>query len=139
MIGLPYVLIWKVICMNKKRILYAILSVLLVPVIFLGLSIFWDFLSERAVEPEVINVCPPCICWDGKLYQAGIELDEEDVIQDSLGIITEIVHQTEIPEKNGQSNTIEIPVGTEIHPTHMGNDLAAYVDGKWIYLRYVPE
>ncbi len=125
--------------MNKKRILYIILSILLVPVIFLGLSIFWDFLNEIAVDPDVLSVGPPCIYWDGKLYQAGIELDEEDVIQDSLGKITEVVPQTGCPEKNGQSNTNEIPVGTEIYPTHIGYDLAAYVDGKWLYLRYVPE
>ncbi len=126
--------------MNRKRTLYAILSVLLVPVIFLGLNIVMDFLSEIAVNPDLSpEECPPCVYWDEKLYQAGIELDEEDVILDSLGKVTEVVHQTEFPEKNGQSNTIAIPVGTEIHPTHIGNDLAAYVDGKWLYLRYVPE
>ncbi len=125
--------------MNKKRILYVILSVLLVPVIFLGLSVFLDFLSERAINPGAKNLCPPYVCWDGKLYQAGIELDEEEVIQDPLGKVTEVVPQTGCPEKNGQSNTNEIPVGTEIYPTHIGYDLAAYVDGKWLYLRYVPE
>ena len=65
--------------MNKKRILYAILSVILVPAIFFGLSIFRDFLSERAVEPEVAkNDGPPSVRLDGKLYQAGIEFDELD-------------------------------------------------------------
>lgn len=125
--------------MNKKRILYAILSVLLVSVIFLGLSIFRDFLSETAAEPEVAkNDGPPSVRWDGKLYQAGrIELDEERVLPDILGKVTELLDLSRVPMKNGQSNAL--PVGTEIHPTRMGSVLAAYVDGKWIYLRYVPE
>ena len=123
--------------MNKQRILHAILSVLLILVFFLGLSIFGDFLSERAVNSEAKNACPLYVCWDGKLYQAGIELDEERVMQDILGKVTEVVNLSKVPKKNGQSNSL--PVGTEIHPTHIGNDLAAYVDGKWLYLRYVPE
>lgn len=108
---------------------------------FFWLSIFRDFLSERAVEPEVAkNDGPPSVRLDGKLYQAGIgfdELDEECVLPDVLGKVTEVVDLSKVPKKNGQSNAL--PVGTEIHPTHIGNDLAAYVDGKWIYLRYVPE
>lgn len=123
----------------KKRILSVVLFILLIPVTFMGLSIFWDFLNEIAVDPDVLSVCPPYVYWDGKLYQAGTELDEEDVMQDSLGKVTTIVPQTGCPKKNGQSNSNEIPIGTEIHPTHIGNDLAAYVDGKWLYLRYVPE
>ena len=125
------------ISLNKKRILHVILSVLLVPVIFLGLGIFWDFLCEIAVDPNISSIAPPCVFWDGKLYQAGIELDEAYVIQDSFGKVTEIGDSTKAPEKNGQSNSLEIPVGSEIYPTIYGNDLAVYVDGKWIYLRYV--
>lgn len=125
--------------MNKKRIVYGICSVVLVLVTFSALGIFWDSFSEKADDAELLFDGPPSVCWDGKLYQEGAEL-EEDAIRDFLGKITEVVDLTESPKKHGQSNTLEIPVGSEIYATIYGNDLAVCdVDGNWRYLRYVRE
>ena len=136
--------------MNRKRILYVILSVLLVWLIVLGLR--WDGEDDQLSEDPSgedtdppASDCAPAVCWDGALYLRGEDLDEayvkEYVKQDDLlGEITEIVDISGMPEENGQSNTPTIPVGSEIYPvTIYEKDLAVCKDGEWCLLRYCRE
>lgn len=131
--------------MNKKRILYAILSVLLVLIFFLVLSMNWgskDYqLSEEIPSSEEIpnDACPPCMYWDGKYYCKDNKIDAEEVSPNKLGEITEVVSLSEMPKKHGQSNVPVIPVGAEIYPMLDGKDLAMYVDGVWWRLLYQEE
>lgn len=113
--------------MNKKRILYVILSVLLLSVIFFMLNAFIHQLRKGAYPNEYL----PCMYWDGIYYEVYEEIDAEEVKPDKLGEITENLDLTELPEKNGQSNSPIIPVGAEIYSMLDGEDLAMYADGIW--------
>ncbi|MEY8336262.1 hypothetical protein AALB53_24885 [Lachnospiraceae bacterium 47-T17] len=124
--------------MNKKRILYVILSILLIWVIFLGLS--WDGKDYQLSEDTDMlpaSDCAPSVCWDGVIYLLGETVDEEYVKQEVLGKITEVVDLSGMPTENGQSNTPIIPVGSEICPmTIYEKDLAVHTNGEWRRLRY---
>ena len=129
---MPYVLtIMKGYDMNKKKLLYSILSALLVRVIFVFLKSITYQLRKGAYPDEYL----PCMYWDGAYYERNEEIDEEEVKPDKLGEITETLDLSELPEKNGQSNSPIIPVGAEIYPMLNGKDLAMHVGNVWWQLQ----
>lgn len=147
-----------VVCINvdgrytmKKSELYVMLLVLLCLVPFFILCIHSNNNTgqsgEKAdmedyysfIEEEYANDCPDCMYWDGKYYQRIEKIDEKEVKPDKLGEITEHIDISGMPEKNGQSNSLNIPVGAEIYPMLDGKDLAMYVNGEWWLLQYQEE
>lgn len=117
--------------MNKRNLLYVILSFLIILVIFLMPNGRTYQLSEKANLEDYPNEYLPCMYWNGVYYEKDELISLEDVKPDKLGEITEILDLSELPEKNGQSNSPIIPVGAEIYPMLDGKDLAMYSDGIW--------
>lgn len=134
----------------KKSELYVMLFVLLCLLLFFMLCMHANSNTgqsgEKAdledyydsfIEEEYANDCPDCMYWDGKYYQRIEKIDEKEVKPDKLGEITEQIDISGMPEKNGQSNSPNTPVGAEIYPMLDGKDLAMYVDGEWWLLQYL--
>lgn len=127
--------------MNKKRLLYSIISILSVLVIlFMSCGLIYQ-LREKADEADTGNPedhpddCPAYMYWDGICYEKLGHVDEEDIKLPKLGEITEIVDISGLPEKNGQSNSPIMPIGAEIYSLLHGRNLAMYADGEWWLLK----
>lgn len=117
--------------MNKRNLLFVMLSFLMILVIFLMPNSRTYQLSEKANSEDYPNEYLPCMFWNGVYYEKDEIIGMEDVKPDKLGKITENLDLSELPEKNGQSNSPIIPVGAEIYPMLDGKDLAMYSDGRW--------
>lgn len=126
--------------MNKKRLLYGSISILVLVILFMPNSIIYKLREKMdKINTENSEVypddCPPYMYWDGVYYQKLGHIDEERVKLPKLGEITEIVDISGLPEKNGQSNTPIMPVGAEIYSLLDGKNLAMYADGEWWLLK----
>ena len=90
---------------------------------------------ETAYSDDSGDDCPAYMYWDGIYYERNGKINAEEVKPDKLGEITEILDLSELPEKNGQSNSPIIPVGAEIYPMLNGKDLAMHVGNVWWQLQ----
>ena len=126
--------------MNKKNLLYGcviIFVLLFLMIIFTPDSKTYQ-LSEKVDSENSVdypNEYLPCMYWDGIYYERNGKINAEEVKPDKLGEITEILDLSELPEKNGQSNSQIIPVGAEIYPMLNGKDLAMHVGNVWWQLQ----
>ena len=127
--------------MNKEGLLHGIIAVLLVVGTFFILNRLTYQTREKLHKIYIANMenhpddCLPYMYWDGIYYQKLGHVDEDDVKLPKLGEITEMIDLSELPEKNGQSNSPIMPVGAEIYPLLHGENLAMYADGEWWLLK----
>ncbi len=122
--------------MNKKILLYGcvIISLLLLLIIIFMPDNKTYQLNEKVDTENSVdypNEYLPCMYWDGIYYERDGKITEEEVKPNKLGEITENLDLSELPEKNGQSNSPIMPVGAEIYPMLDGENLAMNTGRVW--------
>ena len=122
--------------MNKKILLYGCVIIsllLLLIIIFMPDNKTYQMNEKVDTENSVDypNEYLPCMYWDGIYYERDGKITGEEVKPNKLGEITENLDLSELPEKNGQSNSPIMPVGAEIYPMLDGENLAMNTGRVW--------